>query len=204
MNPMNPMKSAAGRLGIVLLMFLPALALMNAVELPFYVYKDGKDKSNRYVPSGFCGDYSAIQMDESCTDQPKEGKTCLKFTYSGKPTQGLSWAGVFFQNPANNWGTANGGYDLTGAKKLKFFARGNKGGEIVEFKMGGINGPAFADSDGASTGPVTLTKDWKQYEIDLSKLDLSYIMGGFSWVARAEDNPEGATLYLDDVQYAAN
>ena len=182
-------------------MVLSAVSLLQAIELPVYVYKDGNGKENKFVPSGFTGDYSAIQMDVSCTTTPKEGKSCVKFTYTAKPTQGLSWAGVFFQNPANNWGTTDGGIDITGAKKLKFSARGEKGGEIVEFKLGGISGTAFADSDGATTGAVTLTKDWKDYEIDLTGLDLSYIIGGFVWAAKADDNPEGAVFYLDDIAY---
>mgnify|MGYP001585473654 CR=1 FL=1 len=48
---------------------------------------------------------------------------------------------------------------------------------------------------------MTLTKDWKDYEIDLTGLDLSYIIGGFVWAAKADDNPEGAVFYLDDVAY---
>jgi hypothetical protein len=189
------------RLIAIMVLVWPACALLEAVDLPFYVYKDGNAKDNKFIPSGFTGDYSAVQMDIACTATPKEGKTCLKFTYTAKPTQGLSWAGVFFQNPANNWGTADGGYDITGAKKLKFSARGEKGGEIVEFKLGGIAGPAFSDSDGATTGPITLGKDWKDYEIDLTGLDLSYILGGFVWAAKADDNPEGAVFYLDEIAY---
>src|SRR5262245_14264123 len=116
---------------------LPAQDQKAAQKIPFYVYKDANANENRYVPSGFIGDYAAIQMNVGCADNPKEGKSCIKFSYSGQPTQGNKWAGVYFQNPANNWGTQDGGYDLTGARKLKFSARGDKGGEVVEFKMGG-------------------------------------------------------------------
>jgi hypothetical protein len=179
-----------------------SLQALEALELPVYVFKDAKQKDNKFIPSGWMGDYSAIRMDENCTDNPKEGKNCLKFTYTGKPTQGANWAGVYFQSKPNDWGTdETAGYDITGAKKLRFFARGDKGGEIVEFKMGGINGPVTSDSDGASTGLITLSKDWQQYEIDTSALDLSFIIGGFCWVARGEDNPEGLTIYLDEVAY---
>ena len=196
------MTLAVRRLMTVLFLVWPAIALIQAVELPFYVYKDGSDKGNKFVPSGFMGDYSSIKMDLAWTQTPKEGKSCVRFTYTAKPTQGMNWAGVYFQNPANNWGTQDGGYDITGAKKLKFAARGDKGGEIVEFKMGGINGTAFSDSDGATSGPITLTKDWKEYQIDLQGLSLSYIIGGFCWAAKAEDNAEGAIFYLDEIAYA--
>lgn len=167
---------------------------------PFYVYKDGGSKVNHYVPSGFTGDYGAIKMDEKCKDNPKSGDTCLKFTYTGEPTQSLNWAGVFFQNPANNWGTIDGGYDLTGAKKLTFFARGEKGGEVVEFKFGGISA-AFSDSAGGGTGQLVLTKEWKQYEIPLESEDLSYVLSGFAWVAEQKNSPGGMIFFLDEIAY---
>ena len=171
-----------------------------AVEFPLYVYKNGNAKENKYIPSGFTGDYSAIQMDIACTSLPKDGKSCLKFIYTAKPTQGLAWAGVFFQNPANNWGTVNAGLNITGAKKMKFSARGEKGGEILQFKMGGISS-TYSDSDTAATSRITLGKDWKDYEIDLTGIDLSYILSGFAWTARAEDNPEGCIFYIDEIMY---
>ena len=46
------------------------------------------------------------------------------------------WGGVVWQNPANNWGDKPGGWNLTGAKKLSFWARGDKGGEKVTFLFG--------------------------------------------------------------------
>jgi hypothetical protein len=68
--------------------------------------------------------------------------------------------------------------------------------------MGGIAG-YYPDSTVATLGTVTLTENWQKYEIDLSKKDLSYISGGFVWVAKAEAgyNPEGCTFYLDDIVY---
>jgi len=169
-------------------------------SLPFVVYSNGGSRENHFVASGFTGDYGAIRMADKCSESPQAGESCLKFTYTGQAPQKMRWAGVFFQNPANNWGTANGGYDLSGAKKLKFFARGDKGGESVEFKMGGVNG-AYTDSDAATTGPLTLTREWKQYEIPLDRLDLSYIFSGFAWIAEAEKNPDGFVIYIDEIVY---
>ncbi|RKX90882.1 MAG: hypothetical protein DRP84_12450 [Spirochaetes bacterium] len=168
---------------------------------PFYIYKDKLSRGNHYCPSGWMGDYSAIRLNDNCKEDPYKGKTCMKWTYSGEATEGASWAGVFWQNPPNNWGKIKGGYDLTGAKKLTFWARGEKGGEIVEFKVGGITGD-YSDTTEVTTGPISLTKDWKQYTIDLSDEDLSYISGGFCWVASALDVPEGGiTFYLDEIVY---
>lgn len=168
---------------------------------PFGVYYDRGNRGNHFVPSGWMGDYGDIRSTESCKDNPFSGKTCIKVTYSGEGKQGANWAGIYWQWPPNNWGEKNGGFDLTGATKLTFWARGEKGGEqIVEFKMGGLTG-TYSDTDSASIGPVELTQEWKQYTIDLEDLDLSYISGGFSWVTNSMANPDGAVFYLDDIQY---
>jgi len=186
---------------VTMILAVPAQDTAGAhVTFPFYVYKDAGSKDNHYIPSGFTGDYGALKMEEKCKDTPKSGETCIKFTYTGESTQGLNWAGVFFQNPANNWGTVDGGFDVTGAKKLTFFARGQNGGEVVEFKFGGVSA-AFSDSAGGSTGQVVLTKDWKQYEIGLEDQDLSYVLTGFAWVAEQKNSPGGMTFFVDEIAY---
>ncbi len=169
-------------------------------ELPFAVYKE-QGPGNHYIPSGRMGDTSDVRIVYACKDDPHQGQACIKIIYTADVIQGSGWAGVYWQNPANNWATQpNAGYDLTGAKKLSFWARGDKGGEIVEFKMGGIIGE-YGDSDGASTGPVQLTRDWSEYFIDLTDLNLSHIIGGFCFSISAVENSDGAIFYLDDIVY---
>jgi len=173
------------------------------VAFPFYVYADKSSLDNHYVPSGYMGDFGDVKLEEASKDKPHSGSTCIKVGYTAKGTQGARWTGVFWQNPANNWGTKDGGINLTGATKLVFMARGAKGGErIEEFKVGGIMGE-YSDSDTASIGPVVLTNEWKEYSIDLRGKDLSYLIGGFCWVANADGNPEGAEFYLDDIRFDA-
>jgi len=167
----------------------------------FYVYLDRGKRANHYIPSGWMGDYGDIKMNLNSKDNPHTGKTCMKFTYTAQGKQGANWAGVFWQNPANNWGEKKGGYDLTGATKLTFWARGEKGDErIMEFKFGGLGG-SYPDSDSVGIGPIDLTPEWKQYTIDLIDADLSYVNGGFCWATNADSNPEGAVFYLDDIRY---
>lgn len=167
----------------------------------FIVYTDRFNINNHYIPSGWMGDYGDISVDDGCKLDPHSGKTCIKVTYTGKGSQGAGWVGVYWQNPANNWGSQMGGFDLTGYKKLEFWAKGDKGGEVIsEFKVGGITG-TYPDSDSTSIGPVTLAKDWKKYEIDLKGLDLSYISGGFELSGSLNDNPDGFVIYLDDIKY---
>ena len=168
---------------------------------PFPVYTDSKSPDNHYIPSGWMGDYGDISLNDKHMDNPHGGSTAIKISYSPKATQGARWAGIYWQNPPNNWGTRPGGYDLTGAKKLTFWAKGEKGGErIEEFKIGGITGE-YADSDVAGIGPVVLTAEWQQYTIDLEGKDLSSISGGFAWATNLDVNPQGCTFYIDDIRY---
>ncbi len=130
------------------------------------------------------------------------GTTSIRIEHLPRRSQGAGWIGIYWQNPANNWGSKRAGFDLRGAKKLTFWARGEKGGEIIsEFKMGGIAGE-FSDSASAGIGPAMLTQDWKQYEIDLTGQDLSHIIGGFGFSLSGDDNPaEGTVFYLDTIRY---
>ena len=166
----------------------------------FYVFLDENDTRNHYYPSGWVGDYDAIRRVAS-GENAYSGKDCLRFKYTGLPTQGAGWAGVYWQNPVNNWGDVKGGYYLKGAKRLTFYARGEKGGEkIVRFGIGGIGGE-YPDSAKAEIGPVVLEKEWRRHEIDLSDKDLSYISAGFYWMTDKVSNPEGAVFYLDEIKY---
>lgn len=176
-----------------------------AIFKPLSVYSDKGAKDNHYIPSGFMPDGQCLQLNDASTQDCHSGQTCIKIIYDIECSQkGQKWAGIYWQNPANNWGNQKGGFNLTGATRLTFWAKGEKGGErIEEFKMGGITGD-YPDSDSAMIGPVILTKEWKEYTIDLRAKDLSYINGGFSWSTNVDVNPESCTFYLDDIKYESN
>lgn len=175
--------------------------IQKAEGMPFYVYADGGSINNHFIPSGWMGDHGDIKYNGASKEDPYLGDSCIKIIYTGEVTQGARWAGIYWQHPVNNWGEVDAGYDLSGASKFTFWARGAKGGErIEEFKVGGIMGEYF-DSDSASIGPVILNKEWKQYTIDLTGKDMSYIIGGFCWTTNIDVNPEGATFYLDEIKY---
>ncbi len=170
----------------------------------FVVYKDKNHKDNHYIPSGWMGDYGDVQMDEQSAENPHSGKHSLKFTYTAKQSQNQGWAGIYWQNPPNNWGSKKGGFNLTGMTKLVFWARGEKGGEVIQkFVVGGIKG-AYPDSCAVEMGPVTLTNEWQEYSINLAGKDLSYINGGFGWTTSSELNPDGCVFYIDDISYLAD
>ena len=166
---------------------------------PFYVYEDFMSPNNHYAPSGWMGDVANLELDQSYSQESHDGKSCIKMRYNA---EGLKqWAGIYWQHPVNNWGDKKGGYNLTGATKLTFWAKGLNGYEVIsEVKIGGISG-AFSDSDVAWLKKIKLTGSWKKYTIDLSNSDLSSISGGFCIVFSKKDNPKGCTVLLDDIRY---
>lgn len=170
---------------------------------PFIVYKD-KGSRNRFVPSGFMPNGECLTLDDAWIQNCYDGKTCIKIVYDIACSQeSRKWAGIYWLNPPDNWGQRKGGYDLTGATRLTFWAKGEKGGErIEEFKIGGVGTTMdYPDSDMAMIGPVILTDQWRQYTIDLRGKDLSFISGGFAWVSNVDVNPESCTFYLDEIHY---
>jgi len=168
---------------------------------PFNVYIDKNARGNHFAASGWMGDYSDVAFSDAWKENPHSGMSCIKITYRSNVSQGARWAGMYWQNPPNNWGEKKGGYDLTGAKRLTFWARGEKGGErIEEVKIGGLTG-SYSDTDTVGIGPIILTREWQEYTINLEGRDLSYISGGFCWGTNLDVNPDGAVFYFDDIRY---
>ncbi len=168
--------------------------------VPFYVYGDWGAKQNHFVPEGFMGDYADIKLDDNF-QRDAERPDVIKITYTpGGPNRfgGIYW----WDPPGSSFGALDGGFNLSCAKKLTFLARGDSGGETAEFKVGGLDGK-FGDSlrPAKSTGPIVLTNQWVKYELDLQQADLSHTLGGFVWVTNAALNPNGATIYLDEIRF---
>ena len=173
--------------------------LQEAARRAFYVYADFKSPLNHFYPSGWMGDTRDLAFNESYLQNPFAGKTCIKVQYS--PRGNDKWAGIFWQQPANNWGDKRGGFDLSKAEYITFWMKGAAGNEtIAEVKIGGFKG-AYPDSDSAVKKNIKLTTDWKMYWIDLRKKDMSRMAGGFSFTVNEKDNPSGCTFYIDEVRY---
>jgi hypothetical protein len=188
-------------------LFLPLLlAIVSIVSM--VCYAEGQPTkvesvSDRFIPSGWMGDIDDIALNVQSTNNPYSGPECIEIIYSAAKSKGAGWAGIYWQYPENNWGHMPGWNDVfTGAKRLTFWARGLNGGETSEFKMGGIAG-RYSDSvrPAISTGVITLSKEWRQYSINLNDKDLSHVIGGFCWVTNIIGNPRGCTIYLDDIRY---
>ncbi len=163
--------------------------------LPFALYEEAGGDSP-FVPSGYMGKNEAIKVDLDNATNPHSGKSCIKVEF----TDPKNWGGVVWQSPANDWGDAPGGLDFTGAKKLTFWARGEKGGEVVNFSFGLIGkNKAFPDSASNQLDKVRLTDEWSQYTIYLKGQDLSRLKTPFVWTLATNGAP--ITFYLDDIRY---
>ncbi|XAL98354.1 hypothetical protein OT109_12285 [Phycisphaeraceae bacterium D3-23] len=166
------------------------------IDLPAVVYAESDD-TMPWTPSGFMGTTDAISMDPACTEQPHAGDTCLQVGYSANG----EWGGVVWQSPVDDWGDEEGGYDLSGARVLEFWARGESGGEVVNFGFGilGADKP-FPDSHKGELEGVELTTEWRQYTIAIpADADLRRIKTGFFWSLAGQGEP--VTFYLDDIAF---
>ena len=176
---------------------VPSAPADKAAILPFVIFSEKGSGTNHYVPSGWMGNIKAIRLDEGCRTQPHRGATCIRLEYQDAG----GWGGVVWQDPENDWGNAPGGWNLTGAKRLVFWARGDRGGELVScFKFGVIGtDKKFHDTASGSLNAVRLTTDWKQYSIAVSDKDLSCIKTGFAWIVVGQGKP--VVFYLDNIRF---
>jgi hypothetical protein len=169
------------------------------------------DVDQYFVPSGFMCNTSDIQLNTRCNVAPFSGTTCTKIVYSARTNnqcQNDGWigAGIYWFCVGCNWGQTKPDpvkYNFSCAKSLIFMAKGESGGEIAEFKVGGVTGK-YNDSvnPALSTGVITLTNEWKEYRIDFNSGDnLTSMISGFCWVTNRDWNPNGCIIYLDDIKF---
>jgi hypothetical protein len=175
----------------------------------------GSDSSNRAVPydilgnfisSGWMGDAADVNGDYltlglTCTTSPRTKPSCIQITYSPGGPEG--WAGVAWQNEDKNW-CRSPGRNLSGRNftQVKFWARGERGGEFVRFKAGGRpcrNGGEYHDSFETEERGYALERAWREYTIDLRGKDLSSVLSAFTWSAPATS--DRLIFYIDDVTY---
>ena len=164
-------------------------------ELPLVVF-DEADTPQRYIPAGWMGDTKSIRVEPAHRDNPKQGEICMRCDF----TSGEGWGGVVWQSPANDWGDRAGGYDLSGAKTLSFWARGEKGGETLSCSFGiiGADKP-FHDTATGALEKITLTTEWQEFKIPVAGKDLSRIKSAFSWSIAGSGAP--STFYLDAIRW---
>ena len=181
-----------------------------------YVYKDDGDSENHFTQRMmiFGTDPSLVgPMDNNWRDNPHGGDSCIRCEVVTKEGD---WGGWLFLNgflPAgggepqvNTANAPNQGMNLTGAYEFRFWARGEKGGERVQFQTGGFqyeSGAPYPDSCPAQLlWDIELEPEWTEYVIDLRDVDTSYIICGFGFALSAIDSEEADNVfYLDDIRF---
>lgn len=164
-------------------------------RMPFPVYED-RFENMPWAPSGWMGGVEHLSLDGSNMENPYEGVASIKLRYEGK----FGWAGVAWQNPPNNWGDMDGGFNLDGAAALELWARGEYGGEKVSFGVGLLDkSKDYWDSAIAKVDNIRLGREWKLYRVPLNRKDLSSIKTGFVVTVAGRSSP--VTIYLDSIRY---
>lgn len=189
---------------IVLVVFLGILGTRKGMIIYGQANECNLSIQNLFTPSGWMGDgvygRKYLNFEGSYSTDPHSPPTCIRIQYTFGP-QG--WAGIYWQNRPDNWGDYPGeNYSNRGFKKIVFWAKGTTGTEVIEFKAGCIDNPSkkYRDSFCVTTGRITLSTDWRRYEIDLGNVNLSSVIGGFCWVA-SKDYNQGKSIifYIDDI-----
>jgi len=164
-------------------------------RLPVSVYEDSFE-GMPWVPSGWMGSVDSLTLDGAHTENPKEGSACIRMRYTGT----YGWVGVAWQDPPNNWGDQDGGFDLTGASYLEVWARGEYGGEKISIGVGLLaEDRAFPDSAREKVDGIELTDEWQRYRVPLEKRDLSSLKTGF--VVTLNGRSSAVTVYLDSIRF---
>lgn len=178
----------------------------------FGIYSDAASPGNHFTPSAWMGDGQTagrLALNECWAGLPHSGNTSIKVTYS-QPS--IGWAGAYWVEPAENWGDRPGGFDLSSASQLTFWARGETNNLPLKLVIGGVG---YAENpDGSAdcsrpTGPYpdsicpkietsrVLGTNWAKYSIPIpAGQNLRRVVGGFGFVIE-----QPATFYLDDIQY---
>jgi hypothetical protein len=163
--------------------------------MPFYVYRDSFENMP-WAPSGWMGSTELLTLDGENTENPYEGKACIKMRFTGKS----GWVGVAWQHPADDWGDKEGGYDLTSATHLELWARGKYAGERMSIGVGLLGKDKdYPDSDKTSVEDILLNDEWQRYRIPLEGIDLTNIKTGF--VVTTTGRQTSVNIYLDSIRF---
>jgi exo-beta-1,3-glucanase (GH17 family) len=198
-------------------------------NLTAHVYTEWLTEKN-FFPTGWMGDVSEIDIYECDRSNPHSGETSIRVSFALTDVQDREavyshtvhlplvmlsaysgtiaandWGGIYWQHPPGNWGDNGPGYDLSGVSRLLFWARGDQGGEVIEFFVGGLGSSSDSYPDtiqpAGYSGPIVLSDTWQQFEIDLRDKNLSNVIGGFAWVASKCYNSGPIKFYIDDIAF---
>jgi hypothetical protein len=168
------------------------------LPLPFAV-------SDYFTPTGAEGDAespSYMSSSNGCASRaPAPGGPygdCYAVTYAA-PNQ--MWGGIYWQFPANNWGTSQGRRVSAGATKCTLWARADVSSPLaLSFGVGGEGGTTeqYADNVGGGLLNAMVTSDWQEFSFPVTGT-YDWVLSGFHFSVTWGNQP--VTFYLDSIQW---
>jgi hypothetical protein len=180
----------------------PAAAVKN-----WYVYRDADSKENHGYFTNVIPAEGAKMLTWNMSDRadPQSGGTCMKVNCKFAAP---NWCGLavsclpdYFGVKDSPPGTA---FNLQGARRLVFWAKGEKGNEYIQVKCAAFGDKPFGDSAKTPIESewIHLTKGWKEYHIDVSGYDLHRVINPFLFVTdKAHNEDDDITFYVDEIFY---
>lgn len=171
----------------------------------WFVYRDSDSKENN-------GHWTNVMQNDLLKGlgladkvEPAFGQTCIKVNVK---FQAPNWCGVAVACEPDYWGEkpSDAAVNLKKAKKLVFYARGEKGGESIQVKVAIAGDKKFGDSAKIppTTPWLTLKKTWQRYElpIDPKRTNLERVITPFCFVTdKLHNRAEEITFYLDHIYF---
>lgn len=180
-------------LAIIVIILLYYYPIISCIILPQFC--------SEFEPYNIDAKYQPLAFGESggaeCVHMGKKGEE-YKFTFFY--SCGNEYGGVYWLYPPRNWGDKPG-LDLRKHNKITFLVKGENGGEKITFRAGGIDNATFNDTFEENTGIITLSNEWEKREIDLSKANLSNVIGAFSWDTKNYEEYKCINFSLMNIQY---
>lgn len=164
-----------------------------AVHFPLEITQFYKDFD---IEGGSDSESGNLKIYQNVIDTERNCEFCIAFVYTPST---IGKTEVAFSSHVK-------GYDLSGAKKVTFYAMGDKGDEVVTLKIAGkkkiINGIEEKSKDYAvSTKPTKLEKQWQKLEIDLSNSDLNDVTYPFALQFKDVKKGEPVVVYLKWIMF---
>jgi hypothetical protein len=144
-----------------------------------------------YIGSTNSGNDGSVAIDQSWTENPHSGTSCIKITYL--PENAAHWAGGLYLSGAQNFppNLPVDGVDVSSAKHLSFYARGTG---ATKFYIEDNAGNQIEQK-------ITFTDNWQQYTLNIPE-NWQAVCVGFAFVSNSADVGGGVgEIYLDDIVY---
>ena len=180
-----------------------------AQDQRWYVYRSHNAPENHGVWANLMPENGADMITFSTAAPLKDGPTASNTTAVRVAVRLKSpwWCGMVVSSNDQYWGEEKANaFDnqLTGAKKLVFWAKGAKGGENIQVKVAIAGGKPYGDSAPFPfvSDWIQLEPKWQKYELDVDGASLRRVVTPFVVVVDMSHNPSGeATFFLDEIYF---